>query len=91
MIRQAEFVSPRALHAHYEAIAAGYVIGLQAAMDAGEIADANPDTLAWLLMGVGEIVGMRWILWSDADAVPDEVLDEMYTFILRGLGAEETG
>lgn len=89
VIRQAEFVSPRALHHHYERIAEGYVDGLQAAMDAGEIAPGDPETLAWMLMGVGEIVGMRWILWGDTDAVPDRIVNELNTFILRGLGADK--
>jgi hypothetical protein len=38
-------------------------------------------------MGIGEMVGMRWILWDGGEGeVPDEVLDEMMRFIRRGLG-----
>jgi hypothetical protein len=40
--RQAEFVSPAALHRHYERIAAGYIQGLREAMGSGEIAAADP-------------------------------------------------
>ena len=58
-------------------------------MDGGEIADADPEVLAWILMGIGEIVGMRWILWGDDGEVPDDVADEMARFISRGLGASE--
>src|SRR5204862_3774728 len=88
IIRQAEFVSPEMLHRHYEKIAAGYVSGLRDAMTLGEIAEGDPEVLAWALMGVGEIIGMRWILWgADTDRVPDEVFDQMHEFILRGLGA----
>ncbi|MDX1657483.1 MAG: TetR/AcrR family transcriptional regulator [Nitriliruptorales bacterium] len=89
IIRQAEFASPEALHRHYERIATGYIDGLRDAMGEGEIVDADPEVLAWMLMGIGEIVGMRWILWGDTDAVPDAVFDEMYRFITRGLGAED--
>ena len=87
IIRQAEFVSPAALHLHYERIAAGYVTGLRDAIGSGEIADADPAVLAWALMGVGELIGMRWILWGDTDAVPDDVFEQMMAFIARGLGA----
>ncbi|MBW3663477.1 MAG: TetR/AcrR family transcriptional regulator [Actinobacteria bacterium] len=98
VIRQAEFVSPRALHYHYSRIAAGYIANLRGAMDAGEIAEADPEALAWALMGVGELIGMRWILWNalaggdapspdPSDPVPDEVLDTIFEFISRGLGA----
>jgi AcrR family transcriptional regulator len=64
IIRQAEFVSPEMLHLHYERLTSGYVAGLRQAMEAGEIADGDPELLAWALMGIGELVGIRWILWN---------------------------
>ena len=42
--------------------------------------------LAYALMAVGEMVGMRWLLWSDNDEVPEAVFEEMFAFIARGLG-----
>lgn len=45
---------------------------------------------AMALMGVGEMIGMRWILWRDdaeAGEVPEHVFEEMYAFVRRGLGA----
>ncbi len=87
VIRQAEFASPRALHRHYERIAAGYADALGASMDAGEIARGDPEVLAYALMGIGELIGMRWILWNEAAEVPPEVIDDMMQFIRRGLGS----
>ena len=89
VIRQAEFVSPDLLHEHYERIAEGYVQGLREAMDADEVVDADPEVLAYVLMAVGEMVGMRWLLWGDHDEVPDEVFEEMFGFIARGLGMQD--
>lgn len=86
VIRQAEFASPAALHRHYERIAAGYRRALSDAMDKGEIARGDPEVLAYALMGVGELIGMRWILWNDGEAMSETVIDEMMTFIQRGLG-----
>ena len=86
VIRQAEFASPRALHMHYERIAEGYVAALGEAMASGEIATADTEVLAYALMGIGELIGMRWILWGE-DEVPGHVVDEMMKFIARGLGA----
>jgi AcrR family transcriptional regulator len=85
IIRQAEFVSPDSLQQHYDRIAAGYIEALRDAMDAGEITDADPEVIAWMLMGIGEIVGMRWILWSGGRTVPETVLAEMSRFITAGL------
>lgn len=87
VIRQAEFASPRALHMHYERIAEGYVAALEEAMESGEIVTADTEVLAYALMGIGELIGMRWILWGE-DEVPGHVVDEMMNFIARGLGAE---
>ena len=93
VIRQAEFVAPRLLAEHYRRIATGYVEGLREAMDAGEVVEADPEVLAYALMAVGEMVGMRWLLWEDhdvvADEVPEHVFDEMFGFIARGLGIDE--
>ncbi|HTE62556.1 MAG TPA: TetR/AcrR family transcriptional regulator [Solirubrobacteraceae bacterium] len=87
VIRQAEFVSPRALRLHYERIVAGYVRGLEEAMARGEIATGDPEVLAWALMGVGEMIGRRWILWGDTDEIPAGVFEETMRFIQRALDA----
>jgi len=86
IIRQAEFVSPQTLHDHYEAIASGYVVALEAAMDRGEVARMDPEVLAWALMGMGELLGMRWIVWEGAVEMPEEVLKQMQMLIERVLG-----
>lgn len=86
VIRQAEFASPDALRRHYEKIAEGYVAALEAAMGRGEVAPANPELIAYALMGIGELVGMRWILWAGTNEVPDHLIDELMAFIQRGLG-----
>ncbi|REK22507.1 MAG: TetR/AcrR family transcriptional regulator, partial [Actinobacteria bacterium] len=84
-----EFASPEALHRHYERIAAGYKEALSEAMESGEIGRGDPEVLAYALMGVGELIGMRWILWNEEGEMPPNVLEEMMQFIQRGLGADE--
>jgi AcrR family transcriptional regulator len=88
VIRQAEFVSPRALRLHYNRIAASYARGLETAMERGEIAPGDPDVFAWALMGAGELIGLRWILWGDTGEIPPDVFEEAMRFLLRALGAE---
>jgi hypothetical protein len=65
------------LHYHYERLTEGYVEGLQAAIDRGEIGEIDPEVTAWALMAMGELIGMRWILWEERDEVPAEVLAEI--------------
>ena len=89
IVRQAEFVSPETLVTHYERLTDGYVTGLRQAMDAGEVADGDPEVLAWSLMGIGELVGMRWILWNGEREMPEPVFDELARIIVRALGAKD--
>ena len=91
IIRQAEFVSPEMLHRHYERLTGGYVAGLRQAMAQGEIAGGDPEVLAWALMGIGELIGMRWILWAEREELPPEVAAELATIIRRAIGATEDG
>jgi AcrR family transcriptional regulator len=88
IIRQAEFVDSRAYAAHYETLAAPYTEGLRAAMAAGEIADdVDPELLAYILMGIGEFMGMKFVLWGQT--LPEEaIFDQLMRFIERGLGRE---
>jgi AcrR family transcriptional regulator len=85
IIRQAEFVSPATLQYHYDRITDGYVEGLRAAMERGEVRRADPEVVAWALMAVGEMLGMRWMLWAGREAMPPEVLAELDAVIARVL------
>lgn len=91
IIRQAEFVSPGALRSHYTQIVNGYIAGLSAAQLSGEVRPLDPTVAAWALMGIGELIGMRWVLWNDDDGtrqIPEDVFEEMMSFIQRALAPD---
>jgi len=77
VVREAEFVSPEVLRLHYARIVEGYEAGLRAAQKTGDVDRAlDPETTAWALMGVGELIGMRFLLWErDAEGKPPAQLD----------------
>ncbi len=83
IIRQSEFVAPELLRYHYERVSEGYVSALQAAMADGEIGKLDPEVTAYALMGLGELVGMRWILWGDGDGIPGRVFVELERIVRR--------
>jgi AcrR family transcriptional regulator len=89
IIRQAEFVSPSTLQYHYDRLREGYVAALRRAMDVGEIAQRDPEVLAWALMGIGELIGMRYILWAGRTDVPDDVMDEIESILHSLLAPRE--
>ena len=89
IIRESEFVDPGIYRWHYTTLASGYVRGLKQAQADGEIRDEiDPDTLAWILMGIAEAAGARWVLMEDS-APPDSVVDELMAFIGRALAPGE--
>jgi len=98
VVREAEFVSPETLRLHYTRIVDGYEAGLRAAQDAGDVdAALDPAVTAWALMGAGELIGMRYLLWErDADGnppaqMPAAVIDDMTRFIRNALAPRAHG
>jgi AcrR family transcriptional regulator len=91
VVREAEFVDEDIYRWHYETLGSAYARGLRQAMDSGQIDDSvSPETLAWTLMGISELLGSRWVILEHR-APPDAVLDEVMEFIRRGLGYCEPG
>ena len=89
IIRQAEFVSPEMLAYHYERLSAGYVEALEEAVGRGEIGGIDPEVTAWALMGAGELIGMRWILWGGRTEIPQNVMNELARIVRCVLEAPE--
>jgi AcrR family transcriptional regulator len=87
IIRQAEFVSPEMLRYHYDRLSHGYVEALREAAATGEIGPIDPEVTAWALMGMGELIGMRWILWGEGE-LPQAVVDELARIIACVLEAK---
>jgi AcrR family transcriptional regulator len=88
IIRQAEFVSPEMLRYHYDRLSEGYVEALTEAVESGEIGDVDPKVTAWALMGMGELIGLRWLLMENRDRMPKPVLDEIERIIACVLEAD---
>jgi AcrR family transcriptional regulator len=91
IIRQAEFVSPEMLRYHYDRLAEGYVEGLRDAIAKGEVGEIDPEVTAWALMGMGELIGMRWVLWGQYEGheLPEAVSRELARIIRCVLEAKE--
>lgn len=88
IVRQAEFVDEALYRSYYQDLAKSYAEGLRAAVDAGEIADLDPETVAYMLMGIFDFVGMRWVLW-EGKLPPRRLLRDVFRFIRGGLAAPD--
>jgi hypothetical protein len=69
------------LRYHYDRLSQGYVDALRAAVQIGEIGELDAEVAAWALMGLGEMIGMRWILWGDGGPLPQRVRIELRRLI----------
>ena len=96
VVREAELVSPEVLRLHYSRIVEGYVEGLRKAQAVGEVSDIDAEVAAWALMGIGEMVGARYILWErDAEGqrpgeIDPTVFDDVMRFIETALAPRPT-
>lgn len=85
IVRESEFVDIATYRWHYTTLAEGYSTGIKAAQTRGEITDAvSSETIAWILMGISEFIGGRWVLW-EGEIPPDEVFEGLMTFITGAL------
>lgn len=84
IVRESEFVDEEVSVWYYRRMAKGYVAGLEAAMGAGQIPRWDPETLAYCLMGMSHMLGMRWIVWEGREP-PEAAIETLLAFIESGL------
>ena len=85
IIREAEFVDENVGRWYYQRLAQGYVHGLQKGMNRGEVRKLEPEVVAYALLGIGHLVGLRWLFVEGHEEMPEAVLDAMLDFIMHGL------
>lgn len=84
IVRQAEFVDEALFREYYRVLSTGYRESLERSMDTGEIRRFDPEALVYMMMGIMDFLGMRWVLWEDR-LPPDAVIDDMLRLIEGGL------
>ena len=77
IMREAEFVRLETSETFYRRLGAFYRSRVERGQRRGEIADVDPDALAYALIGLSEFVGLRYLIWDHdfADPVVDAVAD----------------
>ena len=89
IIDEAEFVDPVAYREHYETTATRIAARLASAREDGEIdkslSDKDLEILAWAIMGANVFLGLRFAVWSAADA--KHVADITNRLLRKGLAA----
>lgn len=84
VLTQAEWVDPAAARAFYEDFARSYARVLAEAQARGEVRPIDSETLAYIVLGAGEMVNRRWVAWA-GQAPPPEVLEAVRQFLVAVL------
>ncbi|MCH9682730.1 MAG: TetR/AcrR family transcriptional regulator [Deltaproteobacteria bacterium] len=84
IVRQSEFVDRDLFRDYYRRLSEGYRRALEHAMDAGQIRRFDPEAAVYIMMGILDFVGMRWVLW-EGRMPPQEVIEGMLAFMRDGL------
>jgi len=89
IIDEAEFVEPAGFREHYETtasrIAARLVAGRKAGQISKQMSDEDIDVLAWAIMGANVFLGLKYSVWSSADA--GRVAEAASRLLRKGLEA----
>lgn len=90
VVAEAQFVDPEVYRRYYEDFAKSYGSALRAAVRRGEISKGDAEVRAWALMGLSDMVGMRYALW-DGKLKLDRVSDAAFELIAKGLEPRRQG
>jgi AcrR family transcriptional regulator len=86
IVREAEFVAPAVFREYYEHLTRGYARGVrQAQLDREVDARYDPEVIAYIYLGIGHFIGMRWADWTAGGQVPDDVAEDVLEVLRRGL------
>jgi AcrR family transcriptional regulator len=91
IVRECQFVAPGEFRDWYERLAGRYVEALRRAVAAGEVKDVDLEVAAYCLIGMGDFLGMRLVLWEGRSRVPPRVLDTIMEIVRRGLLTDGPG
>ena len=59
--------------------------GIRDAMKSGEFRELDAETVAYCLMGMGDFLGMRLVVWDGQRKVPPQAVDTAMEVALHGL------
>ena len=89
IIWESMYIDRKLFDDYYITFCEAYSKGLKKAEDEGEVADIDPEVLAYALMGISNFIGLNWGLFrhNTSDAEVDRVVDEYMKILDNGIFA----
>lgn len=88
VVQEALFVDEAIYKGYYEDFAQGYISALEKSVGNGEIREGRLEVWAWILMGLGHFLGLRYGLWSK-HGLTEADLDAAMDFIRNGIAVHD--
>lgn len=89
VVREAQFVAPLTYRWYYESFVTAYVASFDG-LSAGYPADLDVELLGWVMAGISDILGLRWVIWEKRLPPPD-ALDTLANLLLSGFDGLRPG
>ena len=70
---------------YYENFAQRYIKGLVVAQDKGEVANVDPMILSYLLMGISNFIGLKYVMFDEENEDFDQVVDKVMEILKTGM------
>lgn len=90
VVAEAQFVDPDVFRQYYDDFVKSYASALRTATRRGEVSKGDAEVRAWALMGLSDMIGMRYALW-DRKAKLDQVSEAAFELIAKGLEPRRRG
>lgn len=85
LIWESLYVDRELFYNYYDTFASSYIRGLTSAQHGGKVTLADPEVLAYSLMGATSFIGLRWGIFASEDVDIDYVTDEFMKLLDSGL------
>jgi len=91
VIRECEFIDRKITLDYYDSLKGPYMIALERAVKAGEVADYDVEILSEILMGIGHILGQSLLILPQGPVDDDKkYLEYLAYFMMLGFPGEKT-
>ncbi len=84
IIWESLYIDKKLFRQYYKNFADFYIKALDKAYDQGQIKAFDNEVLAYALMGVANFIGLRWIVFEDAENF-DDIVDEVLRLLDQGM------
>jgi hypothetical protein len=74
---------------YYDTFAERYSKGMIEGQEAGEVIDADPEVISYILMGVSNFIGLKYVMFDDENKDYDYIVDQVIEILDKGLFIEK--